>query len=106
MDSAGSHSGWFSGFAAAATGLGVVTFAFFPFALPLLVLTVAATLPLVLPLVVLGVVAAILTGTWRGVRAAGRRARRLGASPNRPASPVRHVVGSATWPTHPRRRPT
>ena len=106
MDSAGSHSGWFSGFAAAATGLGVVTFAFFPFALPLLILTVAATLPLVLPLVVLVAVAAVLMGTWRGVRAAGRRTRRLWASPTRPARAARHVIGSGTWPTHPRRRPT
>ena len=44
----------------------MVTFAFFPFALPLLVLTVAATLPLVLPLVVLGAVAAILVARGAG----------------------------------------
>ncbi len=76
MDSVGSHTNWFSGIAAAATGLGVLTFAFFPFALPILILTVAATLPLVLPLVVVAAVAALLRGTWLGMRAAGRGIRR------------------------------
>ena len=50
--------------------------AFFPFALPILILTVAATLPLVLPLVVVAAVAALLRGTWLGMRAAGRGIRR------------------------------
>jgi hypothetical protein len=80
MDSARPHLDWFSGSAAGATGFGVLTFAFFPFALPLLILTVAATLPIVLPLVVLAAVAAILRGTWRGTRAAGRRIHRLWAA--------------------------
>ncbi len=83
MDSVSSHSDWFSGTAAAATGLGVLTLALFPFALPVLVLTIAATLPLVLPLVVVAGVAAILRGTWLGIRAAGRGIRRLQPSRTR-----------------------
>jgi hypothetical protein len=77
MTSAGSHTDWFSGTAAAATGFGVLTFAFFPFALPLLILTIAAALPLVLPLLVVAAVAMILKGTRLGIRAAGRGIRGL-----------------------------
>ena len=96
MNSADSHSDLVSGTAAAATGFGVVTFAFFPFALPLLILTVAAALPLILPLVVVGVVVAILKGTSHGIRAAGRGARRLWASgtSRRPASGAASAIAS------------
>ncbi len=95
MNSADSHPDLVSGAAAAATGFGVVTFAFFPFALPLLILTVAATLPLVLPLVVVAAVAAIITGAWRGIRAAGRGTRRLWAT----------ATSSRVRPFDPRSRP-
>jgi hypothetical protein len=96
MNSAGSHSDWFSGTAAAATGLGILTFTFFPFALPLLILTVAATLPLVLPLVVFAAVAAILTGTWRGIRAAGRRLHTPGPSRDSVRRPRHPASGAAS----------
>jgi hypothetical protein len=63
--------------------IGMVTFILFPFALPCLGLIIVAGLLLALPLLALVAVAAILTGTWLGIRAAGRRLRRL----RRPALP-------------------
>ena len=78
MDSVSAHSDWLPPAPPQRRrALGVLTFALFPFALPVLVLTIAATLPLVLPLVVVAGVAAILRGTWLGIRAAGRGIRRL-----------------------------
>ena len=73
------RSDWISGVATVATMLGILTFALFPFALPGLVLVVAVAVLLALPLVVLGAVAAILTATWIGIRAVGRRIRRAHA---------------------------
>jgi hypothetical protein len=81
MDSAGSRFDWVFGTAAAATGLGVLTFALFPLAIPIVVLTIVATLPFALPLIAFGAVAAILTGTLLGIRAAGRGIRRLRRPP-------------------------
>ena len=83
MNSTGTRSDWASGAAGAMTGFGILTFALFPFALPLLILTIAAALPFILPLVAFAVLAAILRGTWLGIRAAGRGIRRLPASPTR-----------------------
>ena len=80
MDSSGNGAGWISGIATATTMLGILTFALFPFALPGLVLVVATAVLLALPLVVLGAVAAVLTGTWLGIRAAGRGIRRASAA--------------------------
>jgi hypothetical protein len=60
-----------------ATGLGLLTFILFPFALPLVFLTIAATLPLLVPLALLGALAALLWGVRIGTRAAGRGIRRL-----------------------------
>lgn len=77
MDSSESRAETVNGVAAAATGLGVVTFALFPLAVPIVILTVVATLPLVLPLVPLAALGAILYAVWVGVRAVGRVVRRL-----------------------------
>jgi hypothetical protein len=77
MDSTGSRSDWVSGIAGVATALGVLTFALFPLALPILILTIVWTLPLALPLVAFTAIAAILTGAWLGIRAAGRAISRL-----------------------------
>jgi hypothetical protein len=64
------------GFLAATTGLGVVTFALFPLALPILILTVAS----LIPLLAIGLVVAIPVGAVAFVvlvvRAIVRRARR------------------------------
>jgi hypothetical protein len=87
MGSTGSGSEWFSGTAAAATGMGILTMALFPFAIPIVLLTIAATLPFVLPLIVVAAVAAILTGAWLGIRAAGRGIRRLVRGRRRPGIP-------------------
>jgi hypothetical protein len=59
------------------TGLGVLPFALFPLAVPLLILTIVGTLPVVLPLVAFAAVAAILTGAGIGIGAGGRGVRRL-----------------------------
>ena len=59
------------------------TFVLFPLALPCLGLVIVAALLLALPLLALAAVAAVLTGTWLGIRAAGRGLRRL----RRPALP-------------------
>ena len=83
MDSAGSRSDLVSGIAGVAMALGALTFALFPLAIPILILTIVATLPLALPLIVFGALAAILTATWLGIRAAGRGVRRLRRSPGR-----------------------
>jgi O-antigen/teichoic acid export membrane protein len=78
MDSAGSPSDWASGAAAAATGLGILTFALFPLAVPIVILTIVATLPLALPVVVLALAGAILVGIWAVLRAVVRGLGRLG----------------------------
>ena len=77
MGSAGSGSDWVSGTAAAATGVGILTFVFFPLAIPIALLTIVAALPLVLPLIAVAAIAAIVTGVWLGIRSAGRGIRRL-----------------------------
>ena len=77
MDSSHSWSDIFDSTAPLATGLGLLTFVLFPFALPLVILTIAATLPLLLPIAVLGALAAMLWGVRLGMRAAGGGVRRL-----------------------------
>jgi hypothetical protein len=84
MDSAGSRSDWVSGTAAAVAGLGMVTLALFPLALPILALTIVATLPLAVPLIAIAAIAAILTVAALAIRAAGRGIRRLGRGRDRP----------------------
>ena len=76
MNSAGSHSDWVSGTAGAATGVGILTLALFPLAIPILALTIVTMLLLVIPLIAIAAIAAILIGAWHGIRAAGRGIRR------------------------------
>ena len=78
MNFADSHSDWLAGAGGAAAGVGILTFALFPFAVPMLLLTIVAALPFVLPLLALAVIALILAATWLGIRAAGRGILRLG----------------------------
>ena len=82
MDSPSSRSELVIGIGAAATGLGVLIFALFPLALPIVILTIVATLPLALPLVGLAAVALVLAGAWFGIRSARQGARRLGGVRN------------------------
>jgi hypothetical protein len=77
MDSTGSRSDWVSGIAAASAGMGILTFAFAPLAIPFVLLTIAAALPLVGPLIALAAIAGLFTGARRALRAAGRGIRRL-----------------------------
>jgi hypothetical protein len=59
------------------TGLGVITLALFPFALPIVILTIVAILPLLLPVILLAVGGAIVAALWIGLRHVGRAVRRL-----------------------------
>ena len=54
-------------------GLGILTLAMAPLAIPILALTAVAPLPLALPLVALALVAAVPYGLFRLIRGAGRR---------------------------------
>ena len=54
-------------------GLGILTLAMAPLAIPILALTAVALLPLALPLVALALVAAVPYGLFRLIRGAGRR---------------------------------
>jgi hypothetical protein len=65
-----------NGVAAAATGLGVITFGLFPLAVPITILTIVALLPLALPLVPLAALGAVFAGIWIGMRAVARAVRR------------------------------
>src|SRR4051794_26785233 len=67
------------GVLATLTGLGVITIALAPFALPILILTLASLLPFVVPIVVLGIPVGLIVGVVVAVRAiAGRGRRRRG----------------------------
>lgn len=57
-------------------GLGVVTMALFPLALPILILTGIATVPLLIPLVPIAIVVALVVATTSAIRALGRLAGR------------------------------
>jgi hypothetical protein len=85
MESDNSRSDWIFGITGVATGIGVLTFALFPLALPIVILTIVWTLPLLAPLIVLGAAAAILAGAWLAIRTAGRGVRRLGRPRERAA---------------------
>ena len=67
-----------SGASVALVGLGIVTFALFPLALPILILTAAATIPLLLPVVAIGLVLAVVAAPILLVRrlSGGRGSRR------------------------------
>jgi hypothetical protein len=81
MGSTGSLSDWFSGTAAVTTGLGILTFALAPFAIPIVLLTAVAALPLVLPLVAFAALAAAGRGIRRLGRGFGRRGERVNRAP-------------------------
>jgi len=68
-----------NGTLAALTGLGVITIALAPFALPILILTIVSLLPLVVPLVVLAIPVAIflaIRGIYRRLTRTSARRRR------------------------------
>lgn len=94
MDSSADRSDWITGIATVPTMLGILTFALFPFALPGLILAIAAAVLLALPLIVLGAIAALVRGVWIGMRAAGRGLARARAEWTvRDALPRHHVEG-------------
>jgi hypothetical protein len=70
-----------SGIAAALSGLGALTFALAPLALPILILTVAALVPLLVVGAVVAIPIALIAGVVAVVRAIGRRGRRSAARP-------------------------
>jgi hypothetical protein len=55
-------------------GLGIITFALFPLALPILILTAIAVLPLLLPAVAVGLLIGVVAVPILAVRSLGRRA--------------------------------
>ena len=77
MGSTGSLSDWLSGIAAVSAGMGIVTFAIAPLAIPFLLLTIVAALPLAAPLILVAAIAGLFTGARRGIEAALRGVRRL-----------------------------
>ena len=90
MNPAASRTETTFGAAVVTTGLGVVTLALFPFAVPILVLTVVALVPLLLPVILLAAAGAIVVLLWLGLRLFGRGIRHLGRprggdAPSRPA---------------------
>jgi hypothetical protein len=64
--------------------VGILTLALFSLAIPMVLLTIVAVLPFAITLIAVAPIAAILTGAWLGVRAAGRGIRWLGRGPGRP----------------------
>jgi membrane protein implicated in regulation of membrane protease activity len=75
MSSEGTKEAAF-GFLAATTGLGVITFALFPLALPILILTAASLIPLLALGLVVAIPVAVVAAVVLIVRAILRRARR------------------------------
>jgi hypothetical protein len=86
MDSAGTRWEWISGTAAVATGLATLTFALFPFAIPIVALAGVVIVPLAAPVVALAILGAILGGIWLTLRSVARLALRLGRGPRRDAA--------------------
>ena len=78
-------------------GLGILMFALFPLAVPILLLTAVALLPLLVPALVLGLLAAVLVLPVRAIRRLQKRANQ--ASPdsasNRWAGRAGGAVGGA-----------
>jgi membrane protein implicated in regulation of membrane protease activity len=76
-------------------GLGIVTFALFPLAIPILILTAVALLPLALPLVALALVAAVVAAPVMIVRRlvrsrVGRSDRSRSSSRHPRSAPIAH----------------
>jgi hypothetical protein len=76
MGDSDSRAETINGVAAATTGLGVITVALAPLAIPFIVLTIVALLPLALPLIPLAVLGAVVAGTWIVLRGLVRAVRR------------------------------
>ncbi|MQA73423.1 MAG: hypothetical protein GEU88_03555 [Solirubrobacterales bacterium] len=70
------------GIAAALAGLGVVTFALFPLALPFVILLIASTAPLLVVALAAALVGGALTAVGLAVRAVARRAGRRRREPS------------------------
>lgn len=82
-EDAGTAVSWI---AAALTAGGTVTFALFPFAIPMLVLTAAFAAPLVILPLVLALPVGLIAGVVLAIRATVRRLRRLRPAPSQPPS--------------------
>jgi hypothetical protein len=93
MDSSESQLNGTVGALAVVAGIGVLTLALFPLALPFLILTAVATVPLVLPLLVPVVLVMVIVGIWKGARALGRGIR--GVRPGRADRRAAGVQGAA-----------
>jgi hypothetical protein len=81
-----------SGIAAAATGIGILTFALFPLAIPFLLLTAVFAAPLVIIPVAAPLPIAIVAGVVVAIR---RVWRWLGARRRPARTPIRHPVAEA-----------
>jgi hypothetical protein len=57
------------------SGLGILTFALAPLALPILILTIAALVPLLAVGLVVAIPVGVIAGVWVAIRAIGRRVR-------------------------------
>lgn len=64
------------GIAAALTGLGILTVALAPLAMPILILTIASLLPLLVVGLAVGLPIALIAVVWLGIRSLARRRRR------------------------------
>jgi hypothetical protein len=80
-------SDWVLGISALGVGLAVLTMGLFPFAIPIVVLTIAVLIPLALPVIALGVLAAVGLVVWLVIRTAGRAVARLIGRPARTRAP-------------------
>jgi hypothetical protein len=81
-----------SGIAAALTGLGALTFALAPLALPILILTLASLVPLLAVGLVVAIPVALIAGVVAAIRAIGRRGRPSAAGPTDRRRPLRPPV--------------
>jgi hypothetical protein len=74
-----------------AVGGGIITFALFPLALPIIALTAVALIPLAIPLVLLALVGGLAAApvlAWRRLRRSGRESRARRRGPERSAFPT------------------
>jgi hypothetical protein len=90
------------GIAAVLTGLGAVTFALFPLAIPFVVLLGLAAAPLLLLPVVVGIPVALGVGAWKATRAMvrGVRGRRPPSRPARTEGAAAGMTAGVRHPTH------
>jgi hypothetical protein len=87
------------GGAGALAGIGILTMALFPFAVPALLLAAALAAPLLLPVVAIAIVAALLAGPVLAIRALARHvAGRLGRDrrSDAPSETPQHLAGRSS----------